>query len=218
MEVGDHRVWIPKLGWVNLAENLRFKGKITGARVTRQADWWFISITVDVPDSQPTKRPAAIGIDVGLNRLATLSTGEGYENQAFLKTALKKLRQANKRLHRRTQGSAHREKARRQVARLHYHITCMRDDVLHKMTTRLANCYGLIGIEDLNLRGLLRNRSLSRSFSDAALGKLRDLLTSKVEQRGGQVIKIGRFFPSSKTCHCCGWKWELRSVLPKLVA
>jgi putative transposase len=208
MELGDHRVWIPKLGWVNLAENLRFKGKVTGARVTRTADWWFISITLEVPDSQPTKRPAAVGIDVGLNRLATLSTGEEYENQAFLKTELKKLRQANKRLHRRKPGSRNREKARRQVARLHYRITCMRDDVLHKMTTRLAHCYGLIGIEDLNLRGLLKNRSLSRSFSDAALGKLRDLLTSKVEQRGGQVIKIGRFFPSSKTCHCCGWKWE----------
>ena len=153
------------------------------------------------------KPSAAVGIDVGLNRLATLSTGEGYENQAFLKTALAKLRQANKRLHRRKLGSKNREKARRQVACLQSRITCMRDDVLHKMTTRLANCYGLIGIEDLNVRGLLKNRSLARSFSDAALGKLRDLLTSKVEQRGGQIIKIGRFFPSSKTCHCCGWKW-----------
>jgi len=216
MEVGDHQVWIPKLGWVNLAENLRFQGKVTGARVTRLADWWFIAITVEVPDAQPTKRPAAVGIDVGLNRLATLSTAEGYENQAFLKTALKKVRQANKRLQRRKQGSRNREKARRQVARLHYRITCMRDDVLHKMTTRLANCYGLIGIEDLNLRGLLKNRRLSRSFSDAALGKLRDLLTSKVEQRGGQVIEIGRFFPSSKTCHCCGWKWETMTLKDRL--
>jgi putative transposase len=201
----DHPVWLPKLGRVNLAEKLRFKGKITGARVTRQADWWFISITGEVSDEPPTKRPAAIGIAVGLKRLATLSTGEGDENQAFLKTARKKRRQANKRLHRRKQGSKNREKARRQVARLQYRITCLRDDVLHKMTTRLANGYGLIGMEDLNLRGLLTNRSLSRSCSDAALGKLRDLLTSKVEQRGGQVLKIGRFFPSRKACHGCGW-------------
>ena len=154
------------------------------------------------------KRPAAVGIDVGLNRLATLSTGEEYENQVFLKTALKKLRQANKRFHRRKQGSKNREKARRQVARLHYRVSCLRDDVLHKVTTRLAECYGIIGIEDLNLKGLLKNRHLSRAFSDAALGKLLDLLDAKVEQRGGQVIKVGRFFPSSKTCHCCGWKWE----------
>jgi putative transposase len=115
VELSDHQVWIPKLGWVNMAENLRLQGKITGARVTRTADWWFISITVEVPDAQPTRHPAAIGIDVGLNRLATLSTGEQYENQAFLKTALKKLRQANKRLHRRVKGSKNREKARRKA-------------------------------------------------------------------------------------------------------
>jgi len=207
-ELGDHRVWIPKLGWVNMAENLHFTGKITGARVTRTADWWFLSITVAVPDERSEKRTAAVGIDVGLNRLATLSTGEEYENQAFLKTALKKLRQANKRLHRRKLGSKNREKARRQLARLHYRITCLRDDVLHKLTTRIASWYGMVGIEDLNLKGLLKNRHLSRSFSDAALGKLLTLLTSKVEQRGGRVIKVGRFFPSSKTCHSCGWKWK----------
>jgi putative transposase len=207
-DLGDHRLWVPKLGWVNMAENLRFKGKVTGARITKTADWWFVSLTVEIPETLPEKRQAAVGIDVGLNRLATLSTGEGYENQAFLKTALKKLRQTNKRLHRRKPGSKNREQARRQVARLHYRITCLRNDVLHKLTTRLADCYGIIGIEDLNLKGLLKNRRLSRAFSDAALGKLLNLLEAKGEQRGGQVIKVGRFFPSSKTCHCCGWKWE----------
>ena len=207
-ELADHRIWVPKLGWVNLAENLRFVGKVTGARITKTADWWFVSIQVELPDALPEKKPAAVGIDVGLNRLATFSTGEGVENQAFLKTALAKLRRANKRLHRRKLGSKNREKARRQVARLHYRITCLRDDVLHKLTTQLASCYGIIGIEDLNLRGLLKNRKLARSFSDAALGKLLTHLTSKMEQQGGQVIKVGRFFPSSKTCHCCGWKWE----------
>jgi putative transposase len=207
-ELGGHRIWIPKLGWVNMAEQLRFAGKVTGARFTKTADWWFVSIHVEMPDHIPVKKPTAVGIDVGLSRLATLSTGEGVENQAFLKTALKKLRRANKRLHRRKVGSKNREKARRQVARLHYRITCMRDDMLHKLTTRLANGYGIIGIENLNLKGLLKNRKLARSFSDASLSTLFTLLTSKVEQRGGQIIKVDRFFPSSKTCHCCGWKWE----------
>src|SRR5215469_6650162 len=207
-ELGDHRMWIPKLGWVNLAENLRLVGKVTGARITRQADWWFVSIQVEIPDPIPVKKPAAVGIDVGLNRLATLSTGEEVENQAFLKTALGKLRRANKRLHRRKPGSKNREKARRQVARLHYRISCMREDLLHKVTTRLADSYGIIGVETLNLKGLFRNRRLARSFADASLGTLRRLLEAKVAQRGGQVIKVDRFFPSSKTCHCCGWKWE----------
>ncbi len=218
-ELGDHRMWVPKLGWVNMAETLRFKGKVTGVRITKTADWWFASITVELPETQPDPahpRPHAVGIDVGLNRLATLSTGEEYENQAFLKTALGKLRQANKRLHRRVKGSKNREKARRQVARLHYQITCMRDDVLYKLTTQLATCYGIIGIEDLNIKGLLKNRRLSRSFSDAALGKLLTLLTSKVQQRGGQAILVGRFFPSSKTCHGCGWKWETMGLSDRI--
>jgi putative transposase len=201
-----------------MAENLRFQGKIKGARITKTADWWFVSLSVELADERPDKRTPAVGIDVGLCRLATLSTGERYENQAFLRTALRKLRQANKRLHRRKLGSKNREKARRQVARLHYRITCLRFDVLHKLTSRIADCYGIVGIENLNLKGLLKNRKLARSFSDAALGKLLHMLTSKVEQRGGVVIKINRFFPSTKSCHCCGWKWELRSVLPKLVA
>ena len=105
-ELGDHRIWVPKLDWVNMAENLRFNGNVTGARITKTADWWFVSLTVEIPDILPEKRQAVVGIDVGLNRLVTLSTGEGYENQAFLKTKLKKLRQANKRLHRRKLGSA----------------------------------------------------------------------------------------------------------------
>jgi putative transposase len=207
-ELGDHRLWVPKLGWVNLAENLRFQGKVTGARITKTADWWFVSIQVEIPDPIPEKKPAAVGIDVGLTRLATLSTGEQVENQAFLTTALKKLRQANKRLHRRKLGSKNREKARRKVARLHYQIVCLRLDVLQKLTTRLADSYGIIGVENLHLRGLLKNRRLARSFSDAALGTLVRLLEAKATQHGGQVIKVDRFFPSSKTCHCCGWVWE----------
>ncbi|GHO56275.1 RNA-guided endonuclease InsQ/TnpB family protein [Ktedonobacter robiniae] len=211
-ELGDHRMWIPKLGWVNLAEKLRFVGRVKGARITKTADWWFVSIQVEIPEAIPVNKPAAVGIDVGLNRLATLSTGEEVENQAFLKTALKKLRQANKRLHRRKLGSKNREKARQQVARLHYRITCLRQDVLQKLTTKLADSYGIIGVEDLHLKGLLKNRRLARSFADASLGTLRRLLEAKAAQRGGLVIKVDRFFPSSKTCHCCGWTWEAMTL------
>src|SRR5205085_2704625 len=72
VELGDHRIWIPKLGWVNMAETLRFQGRVTGARITKTAAWWFVSIQVEMPDEQPDPRTAVVGIDVGLNRLATL--------------------------------------------------------------------------------------------------------------------------------------------------
>ena len=207
-ELGDHRLWIPKLGWVNLAENLRFKGKITGARVTKTADWWFVSITVELSDQASEQKPKRVGVDVGLNRLATLSTGEGFENQKFLKTALKKLRQTQQHLSRCKKGSKNREKARRKVARLYYKITCLRNDVLHKLTTQLAMSYGVVGIESLHLRGLMKNRCLARSFADAALGSLLTLLTSKVTHNGGLVVKVDRLFPSSQLCHQCGWRWH----------
>ncbi|GHO66778.1 transposase [Ktedonobacter sp. SOSP1-52] len=215
-EVRDHRLWVPKLGWVNMAEKLRFQGKVLGARITSTADWWFVSIQVELPEEIAVKKAAAVGIDVGLNRLATLSTGEQVENQAFLKTALKKLRQANKRLHRRKPGSKNREKARRQVARLHYQIVCLRQDVLQKLSTRLADSYGIIGVENLHLKGLLKNRRLARAFSDASLGTLVRLLEAKAPQRGGQVIKVDRFFPSSKTCHCCGWTWDQMTLKDRI--
>lgn len=191
-----------------MAENLRFPGKITGARITRVADWWFISITVELADKAGEKKPRSVGLDVGLNRLATLSNGEGFENQKFLKTALKKLRQAQKQLARGKKGSKNREKARRKVARLYYRLTCLRDDVLHKLTTKLAHEYGIIGIEALHVKGLMHNRRLARSFSDAALSRLLSLLTAKITAAGGSIVKVDRFFPSTQLCHCCRWRWK----------
>ena len=145
-------------------------------------------------------RDSAGGIDVGLNRLATLSTGEGYENQAFLRTALKKLRQANKRLHRRVKGSKNREKARRQVARLHYRITCMRDDVLHKLSTGSQSAMGSLASKTSTLKDYSRTGACLARFG-CRLDKATCRAASKLEQRDGQVIQVGRFFPSSKTCH-----------------
>ncbi len=207
--VGDHWIKLPHIGKVNMAERLRFRGKILSVRITRSADWWFASISVEVPDTAPlpTLRPA-IGIDVGINRLATCSDGQLFENQKVLSTRLKQLRRANQRLHARKKGSANREKARRQVARLHYRIACLREDVLHKLTTAVAEQCAFVGREDLHIKGLLKNRKLSRALSDAALGRLLTLLENKVVQRGGQLLKVDRFFPSTQLCHCCGWRWS----------
>ncbi len=206
--VGDHWVEISKLGRVNLAEKLRFSGKILSARLSKTASWWFISITVELPDdtlAPPSKPP--VGIDVGLNRLATLSDGKQFENQKPLRTLLKQLRAANKKLARCVKGSANWQKAKKKLGRLHYRIACIRDDILHKLTTEVARTFGLVGVEALHVKGLIQNRKLALSFSDAALGTLLRLLESKVTQAGGTVVKVDRFFPSSQLCHRCGWRW-----------
>jgi putative transposase len=202
--VGDHWIDVPKLGRVNMAEQLRFSGKILSARISKTADWWFVSITVEMPDVVPENHYPPVGIDVGLNRLATLSDGRRYENQRPLRHLLKKLRRLNKELARRTKGGKNWHKTKSKLARLHYRIACLRADFLHKLTTEVAKTSGLVAVEDLHVKGLIQNRCVSRSFSDAALGTLLDLLRSKVPRAGGMLVKVGRFYPSSQLCHCCG--------------
>jgi transposase len=202
--VGDHWIDVPKLGRVNMAEKLRFAGKILSARISKTASWWFVSITVEMPDEVPLSTHPPVGVDAGLNRLATLSDGRQYENQRPLVHHLKKLRRLNKELARRTRGGKNWLKTKEKVGRAHYEIACIRLDWLHKLTTEIATTSGIVAVEHLHVKGLIRNRCLSRAFSDAAVGTLLDLLESKVRQQGRMLIKVDRFFPSSQLCHCCG--------------
>ena len=202
--IGDHWIDVPKLGRVNMAEKLRFSGKILSARVTKTAAWWFVSIAVEMSDDIPLNVHPPVGVDVGLNRLATLSDGRQYENQRPLVHQLKKLRRLNKELARRTKGGKNWLKTKDTLGRAHYEIASIRLDWLHKLTTEIATTSGIVAVEDLHVKGLIRNRCLSRAFSDAAVGKLLDLLESKVAAQGSMLLKVDRFFPSSQLCHCCG--------------
>jgi len=202
--VGYHWIYVPKLGRVNMAEKLRFSGKILSARISKTAAWWFVSITVEMPDDLPLNNDPPVVMDVGLNRLATLSDGRQYENQRPLVHQLKKLRRLNKELARRTKDGKNSLKTKDKLSRAHYEIACIRLDWLHKLTTEIATTSGIVALEDLHVKGLIRNRCLSRSFSDAAVGKLLDLLENKVAAQGRMLLKVDRFFPSSQLCHCCG--------------
>jgi putative transposase len=202
-DVSGYWLKVPKLGLVNMAEKLRFAGRILSARLTRHADWWFVSIAVEMPDTQGCALPTQVGVDVGVNRLATLSDGSVLENQKPLRHLLKQVQRFSRSLARKESGSKNREKAKRRLARLHYRIACIRDDLLHKATTHLAEHYGFVGVETLHVKGMMQNRKLAQALGDAALGRFLDLLASKVETRGNVVQPVGRFFPSSKTCACC---------------
>jgi putative transposase len=202
--MGDHWINVPKLGQVNMAESLRFSGKILSARISKSASWWFVPIIVELPDDIPLNTHPPLGVDVGLNRLATVSDGRQYENQRPLAHQLGKLRRLNKQLARRCIGGKNWLKTKDKLGRLHYEIACIRLDWLHKLTTQIASTAGIVAVEDLHVKGLIRNRCLSRSFSDAAVGALLDLLESKVPRHGGMLLKVDRFFPSSQLCHCCG--------------
>jgi putative transposase len=203
-DVSGHWLKVPKLGLVNMAETLRFSGKILSAHITRSADWWFVSIAVEMPDAPKTASEAAIGIDLGINRLATLSDGSVLENQKPLRHLLDQVKRLSRSLSRKQKGSRNREKARRKLARLHYRIACIRNDLLHKATSALAKQYEFIGVESLHVKGMMKNHKLAQALGDAAFGTFSRLLFTKVEAHGGKVQAVGRFYPSSKTCSQCG--------------
>ena len=205
LQVQGKRLRIPKLGWVRMRESLRFMGKILAAVVSRTADRWYVSISVQVDlPSHPCENQAGIcGVDLGLTHLATLSASrEHIDGPKPLKAALIKLRRMNRELARRVKFSANWSKTTRKLGRLHARIAAIRADALHKLTTRLAQSYREIVVEDLHVKGIVQNRRLARAISDMGLGMFRQQLTYKAAVTGAAVIVADRWFPSTKRCRC----------------
>ena len=201
---------LPRIGRVHCMENV-YK-RLTGARliritVSRRAGNWCASLTVEreQPSSPAhTLKRGAVGVDLGVKNLATLSDGTVIPNPRALGTRIKSLRKAQKALSRKVKGSARREKAKGRVARLHARVADVRTDAIHKATTMIAQTYGTVCIEDLNVAGMVKNHSLARSLSDASLGEFRRQLEYKTARTGAVLCVVDRWFPSSKTCSNCG--------------
>ncbi|MGC8534687.1 MAG: RNA-guided endonuclease InsQ/TnpB family protein [Rhizomicrobium sp.] len=213
-DIDGSRMRIPNLGWVRMRETLRFAGKIMSATVLRVADRWYVSLTVDTPDSShlpKAENQGAAGVDLGVSALATLSTGEAIPGPKAHKALLDRLRRTSRSLSRKVKGSANRKKARARLAKLHARIAAIRSDALHKLTTDLTRRFHTIGVEDLNVRGMVKNRHLARSIADMSFFAFRRQLEYKAAMRGGQIVVADRFYASSKTCSACGHK---RDALP----
>ncbi|MEU9734254.1 RNA-guided endonuclease TnpB family protein [Streptomyces sp. NPDC048002] len=174
---------------------------------------WFVSLLCEDPSVQPLPAAdAAVGIDVGLDHLLTLSTGEKVSNPRHERRDRARLAKAQRQLARKAQGDgANRAKARRKVAKIYARISDRRRDRLHKLTTRLVRENQTIVIEDLTVRNMVKNRRLARAISDAAWSDFRCLLEYKAGWYGRDVIAVDRWFPSSRLCSGCG---ALRDKLP----
>ena len=166
---------------------------------------WFVSILVEDPTVAPLPQvDAAVGVDVGLTSLVTLSTGEKITNPKHERTDRRKLAKAQRELCRKAKGSANRVKARLRVARIYARIVDRRRDLLHKLSTRLVRENQTVVIEDLSVRTMLRNHGLARAISDAAWSDLRGMLEYKSRWYGRNLLAVDRWFPSSKLCSACG--------------
>ena len=206
--IDGKRIKIPNLGWVKMRENLRFDGKILSAKVFTKGGKWFVSIAVELSETTKPlpKTGKSVGLDLGITDLATLSDSTKIQAPKPLKNKLKKLRQLNKSLSRKQKGSNNREKAKTKPSRLHLNIRNIRADFLHKLTTDLVKRFDVICLENLNVKGMVQNRKLSRAISDLGFYEFKRQLIYKANQWGKTVKEVDRFYPSSKTCHCCNHK------------
>jgi putative transposase len=198
---------LPRLGLIKLKEKEylpRTSSHILAANVSEHAGHWFVSIQVEEEAQVPMNQGPAVGVDVGVLRLATISDGTCIENPKALNRYGKKLRRLQRNLSRKRRGSRNREKTKKQLARCHYRICCIRRDTLHKATTMLARTKSVIVLEDLAVKELMKNHRLARSLADASWGAFHRMLGYKAQWHGGTIVKADRFFPSTRRCSTCG--------------
>jgi len=202
-------VQLPRLGAIRTKEGTeKFHGRILSATVRREADRWYVSLTVEAerPGPTPILGPV-IGVDLGLNSFAMIADGEGETAVTAPKPlgrCLRRLRRWSRVHSRKAPGSANQRRSAVRLARLHRRIRNTRADFLHKLSTTLAKTKSVVVLEDLNVSGMVRNRQLARHIADAGWGAFRRMLEYKSRWYGSRVLVAPRFLASSKTCAECG--------------
>ena len=210
-KIKDNKVFLPKIGYVKFRASRNIEGTIAQATVKREGNHWFVTLVCHQNKAIPAIVPPKniLGIDMGINHLAVLSTGEYIENPQWLKNSLKELAIEQKSLSRKEKRSNNYKKQVQKVVQIHIDIKNMRKDYLHKLSTRLIKNHDAFAIEDLNISGMIQNRKLSRSIADASWNILISMLMYKAQWVGKQVIKLDRFLPSSKICSSCQAKQDM---------
>lgn len=201
------RIQMPKVGKVKFACDRTFVGKIGTCTVSKSpTNKYYISITVDDGETTPEKPmidfKTSVGIDVGIKDFAVLSNGQVFENPKFLEKAEKRLKVLQRRLAKKQKGSKRRERARLAVAKQHERIRNKRTNFIHQVTSKIVRENQTIVVEDLNVDGMLKNHCLAKSISSVAWSEFFRQLQYKCDWYGKNLIRIGRFEPSSKMCTC----------------
>ncbi len=205
---------LPKIGLVHCRLHRTFEGTVKTVTVSRHPDGkHFVSVLVDDGNANPSTalraspKPIsvdkAIGIDVGLAHFAITSDGSKFDNPKYFVKRQRNLKKKQQKLSRKKKGSQNRQKARLAVAKVHAKIARCREDFLHKLSRKIVNENQVIAVENLNIKGMVKNHNLAKAISDVGWGMFCTMLKYKAESEGKQYIEIDRWFPSSKTCHVC---------------
>ena len=210
--VDDVTLNVPKLGPVRMTERVRFPGKIKYVTISEQGGHWFASFLVELSEDyiypHRCETQAVVGIDLGLNTQLTLSTGEKLSNPKFYRQHERKLKRVHRALSRKQKGSRNREKARQHLNEAYAHLSDLRLDHVHQMTTGAVRQFLWIGVEDLAVANMVKNHLLARALADASFGEIRRQLQYKTEWAGSHLVVADRFYPSSKLCSVCGYKHD----------
>jgi putative transposase len=208
IKIFERHLQLPRLGRIRLKERgyLPFNDpsvRILSATVTEKAGRWFVSLRLEAEIEQVPPKDAAVGVDLGIRALATLSDGTTFENPRTLRGAERKLQRLQRSLSRKRKGSKNRQKAVRRLAKAHAQVAYIRENVLHEISSAIAKRFGIVGMENLNAEGMGRNPCLAKALQDAAFGELRRQVEYKTSWNGGRVVLADRFYPSSRTCSRC---------------
>jgi len=204
-EIGNQRLLLAKMGRIKVKWSKHVPVDPSTVTVIRKPSGrYFVSLVVDVIPVPLPETGISIGIDFGISRLATLSNGERVANPKYINKYQQRMKRQQQSLSRKTKGSNRYKKQRQRVARIHEKITNSRQDVAKKLAWNLVTRFDTICVEDLNLRGMLKNHKLARSLSDANIGNCIRAIRAKADMHGKTVVKIDRWFPSSKMCSACG--------------
>src|SRR5260221_3706919 len=213
--VFPHAVRLPRLGRLRLKERsyLPADAKILSATVTEQAGHWYVSVLVEQEHVVPANCGPAVGVDLGVKKLATLSDGAEEPNPRHLKQRLRKIKRCQCAVSRKPKGSHNRRTAAQRLGKLHRTVANQRANTLHHLTSRLAKTKSVVVMEDRNVSGMLKNRHLAQAIGAVGFGAFRRQLTYKAAWYGCRVVVASRWEPSSKTCSGCGWG-DGNSTLP----
>ena len=203
----DGKIIIPKFKeGIKVKIHREVKGKIGKMNITKTPTGkYYVSIFTEQEVEDLPKTNKQVGIDLGLKDFVITSDNKKFKNNRYTKKYAKQLKKAQQNLSRKQKGSNGFEKQKLKVAKIHEKIASCRLDTLHKVSIELVKNYDLISVEDLNVKGMIKNHKLSKHIADASWGNFVTLLQYKCDWYGKDLVKINRFYPSSTTCGDCGW-------------